>query len=295
MAHWTDLFSFVTGAIRRKDLGYLVLSFDSAAAKHIPQSGFVQWKPAGWADGGECPWLTAGVAVVRSPVEQLIAVGEFGGVLLVGSGDRHEEVIEVGGRSVAERGPLRGVRLVGECVYVVGADSQVYRREGAHQWRAWDEGLPGGVRFEAVDGFGEADLVAVGWDGAVWRCVDGVWGSVVSPTDAVLVDVCCAGDGRVFACGRQGLLVCGVGDEWSVLDVAGFSDDLWSVAWYGGELYVATMSEVLRLGAAGLEVVDMGEDRAGSCYDLVTGDGVMWSVGAKDVMAFDGTTWSRID
>ena len=76
--HWTDLFSFVGGAIREADLGYLVLSNDEAARLEKPLSGFVQWKPTGWGDGGQ---------------EQCSR--QVGEVLLVGSGDRHTEQISV--------------------------------------------------------------------------------------------------------------------------------------------------------------------------------------------------------
>ena len=39
----------------------------------------------------------------------------------------------------------------------------------------------------------------------------------------------------------------------------------------------------------------MGEDQAKACHRLTTGDGVMWSIGAKDLMCFDSTAWTRID
>lgn len=103
--HWTDKFSFVNGAIRADDLGYLVLSDDAAAAIETPLSGFVQWKPTGWGDGGQERWLTTGVTVVFQPRAQLIAVGEYGEVLLVGSGDRHTEQISVGEKPPKDRGP----------------------------------------------------------------------------------------------------------------------------------------------------------------------------------------------
>ena len=32
-----------------------------------------------------------------------------------------------------------------------------------------------------------------------------------------------------------------------------------------------------------------------TCYRLSADDGVLWSIGAKDVLAFDGKTWTRIN
>jgi hypothetical protein len=297
--HWTDLYSFITGAIRRPDLGYLVLSNDEAAKAHIAMAGIVQWKPTGWGDGGTVNWRAAGVAMVRQPLEQLCLVGEFGQVLLVGSGDRHEE--HVGGVALKDRGPLRGVRAIGQHVYCVGMDRQAYRRNSvAGTWSSFDNGLPPAAAgevagLEAIDGYSEADIYAVGWDGEIWQH-DGLrWTQRDSPVNTVLVDVCCAGDGWVYACGRNGVLIKGRNDDWSLLDLDGFSDDLWSLASYAGQLYLATMDYVLTLGAGHLDVVGMGQDQAKTCYDLVVDQGVLWSIGAKDVLSFDGQAWTRID
>ena len=300
--HWTDLYSFVTGAIRRNDLAYLVLSNDNANEAKIPLSAVVQWKPSGWGDGGQTMWRTAGAAITKHPLEQLILVGEFGGALVLGGGDRHEEAIESTDSRPTDRGPLRGVRRLGEAIYVVGMDRQVYRREGANAWSSCDQGIPRDPNprsisgFEALDGFSERDLYAVGWNGEIWNRFDERWQQEASPVGQVLLDVCCGGDGFIYACARNGVLVRGKRGHWEVLDLGVFSEDLWSLAWFNGRLYAASMETVFVLGDDGqLASVDMGNDRAKTCYDLITGPGVMWSIGAKDVMSFDGQQWARID
>ncbi|WP_341317007.1 hypothetical protein WN982_37475 [Paraburkholderia sp. IMGN_8] len=298
--HWTDLFSFVTGAIRQKEIAYLLLSTDEASSLKIPLTGIVQWKPDAWADGGEVEWLAAGTAIARQPLEQLCVVGEFGKVLMIGSGDRHEERIGKGKTAPENRGPLRGVRAIGDHVYCVGMSRQAWRRDAVDLWTEVDNGFPPItedeiVGFEAVDGFSETDIYACGWDGEIWHYDGSAWSRKDSPVNTVLVDICCAGDGNVYACGRNGLLIRGNGNQWEVVDLAGFSDDIWSLAWFNRRLFVATFEYLLTLGKNGLDVLDMGDDPARTCYDLVTGAGMLWSIGAKDVMSFDGTTWSRID
>lgn len=300
--HWADLYSFVTGAIRQKDLAYLVLSDDKANQKKIPLAGVVQWEPDGWGDGGQVGWRAAGAAITKHPQEQLIVVGEFGGALLLGGGDRHEETIESGDSKPEDRGPLRGVRRIGENVYVVGMDRQVYRRDGVNAWSSYDTGIPRDrdpkkiSGFEALDGFSEKDIYAVGWDGEIWNCVDGNWQQQTSPVGQVLLDVCCGGDGFVYACARNGLLVRGKHGQWEALELGQFSESLWSLAWFKERLYAASMDTVFVLDDDDrLAPVYMGNDSAKTCYDLITGDGVMWSVGAKDVMSFDGQHWIRID
>jgi hypothetical protein len=299
--HWTDKFSFVTGAIRQSDLGYLILSDDGAREKKIAMAGIVQWEPAGWGDGGQVAWRAAGAAIAKLPAEQLIVVGEFGSALLLGGGDRHEESVQSADSKPSDRGPLRGVRAVGDSIFVVGMDRQVYRRDPRGNWSAFDKGLPRQPEskeisgFESVDGFSEADLYAVGWEGEIWNCANGEWHQEPSPLKTVLVDVCCGGDGAVYACGRNGVLVRGRRGTWAAVELGGFTESLWSLAWYGGKLYAASMDTIFELSNEQLVPVNMGSDRAKTCYDLVTGHGVMWSIGAKDVMSFDGHAWTRID
>jgi len=177
----------------------------------------------------------------------------------------------------------------------------VYRREAVNQWEGLETGArpktPGDpvVGFEAVDGFSEREMYAVGWEGEICRFDGKQWSACVSPTNSVLVDVCCAGNGVVYACGRNGLIVSGRHDAWTVKDVSPFGEDIWSIAWFNDRVYFGTMDAVFVLDGDALRVVKMGEDAPKTCYDLVTGAGMMWSIGTKDVMSFDGSRWSRID
>lgn len=298
--HWTDVYSFITGALRLPDLGYLVLSNDGAAEQKIPMAGIVQWEPEGWADCGTVNWRAAGVAVVRQPLEQLCVVGEFGQVRMLGSGDEHNEVIGKGRNSPNERGPLRGVRTIGQHVYCVGMDRQAWRRDAPRKWAACTQGLPAAegdnvAGLECIDGFAEDDIYAAGWNGEIWRFDGQTWHQCISPTNAVLVDICCAEDGWVYACGRNGVLVRGRKDEWSAIDLGDFSEDLWSLASFKGVLYLASMEYLFKLSGSTATVVKMGKNKVATCYDLVAGEGLLWSIGAKDVMCFDGKTWTRID
>lgn len=299
--YWTDLYSFVAAAIRSRDAVYIVLSDDAVAASKLAMSSITQWKPGTWGNGGHTDWRTAGVALTQHPRVQLIAVGEFGSALLVGGGDRHEEAIASPDSSPDDRGPLRGVRCVDGEIVVVGMDRQVYLRKDDNAWVSFERGIPRNTDpkaisgFEAIDGRSMDELYAVGWDGEIWYCDHGTWTAQSSPVNTVLVDVCCAGDGFVYACGRNGMLIKGRAGQWEVLAQTGFAEDLWNLAWFDGRLYASSMDAVYVLDDGELGPVYMGEDQAKTCYRLTTGDGVMWSIGAKDLMCFDGTAWTRID
>jgi hypothetical protein len=290
---------------------YLAMVDDESAELRIPFSHFTLWDGGEWYDAESRQWNLAGIAVSKQPLKQMIAVSEWGDVLCVGSGDIHDEHVMLGRRSTdpkgpKDRGPLRGVRRVGSRIYAVGMDRQAYRREDAKRWQSFgppgwrEQGLPppgaaDAKGFEAVDGFSESDLYAVGWDGEIWNYDGKNWRQLPSPTNMVLVDVCCGGDGMVYACGREGLLLKGRNQSWQILDAGEMNQDIWSLAWFEGQLYLSTMYQLFTLEGDTLAAVDTGDEDPDTYYRLSAADGVLWSIGAKDVLAFDGKTWTRID
>lgn len=299
--HWTDMFSFATGVLRNRSTGYVVLSDDNLNSQKVPHSGFVVWHNNQWMDGGRTNWPTAGVAVIRSPAEQLCAVGLYGDVLLLGSGDRHEEQIGAGGELPKMRGPLRGVRTIGGKVYVVGMNCQAYRRDNVNVWVNIDRGARPDlenrqiVGFEAVDGFSDKEIYAAGWDGEIWVYDGSMWRQADSPTNLVLTGLCCAQNGVAYATGRRGLLLRGRDNQWEIIEHSNIIDDIWGVAWFNNKLYLATANALYTLEGDNLHLVDMGKDPPKTCYCLSAADGVLWSIGAKDIVAFDGNEWTRID
>ncbi|QDH70346.1 hypothetical protein [Marilutibacter alkalisoli] len=112
--HWTGTYSFVTGAVRFSDLAYIAMSADELDKANYPHTDFVEWDNHAWRDGGRVLWPTAGMSIAQKPLQQMCAVGIHGEVLLLGSGDRHEEQIGDSREAIQARGPLRGVRTIGE-------------------------------------------------------------------------------------------------------------------------------------------------------------------------------------
>jgi hypothetical protein len=302
--HWTNQFSFVTGVVRRRDVAYLALFADAFARLKTDHTHVVGWHAGQWVGGniGQRNWTTVGAALCRHPLEQGVFLGLWGEILCVGSGDVHDEQIIASDEDTpAQRGPMRGIRGIGGKAYAVGMARQVYRRDGANLWSCIDQGArlrdgePVTKSFEAIDGFSEEEIYAVGRGGAIWRYDGRLWQPVDSPTNMILTNVCCAGDGRGYACGRVGMLVRGRGQTWEVIEHEDTEEDFWGLAWYNDTLYLSTMRFVYTLQGDHLQPVDFGDDAPGTCFHLSAADGVLWSIGAKDVMAFNGTTWARID
>ena len=89
--------------------------------------------------------------------------------------------------------------------------------------------------------------------------------------------------------------MCGRGDEWRAIRHESTIEDIWGLAWFNDSLYLSTMRAVYRLKDDVLELVDFGDDLPATCYHLAAGDGVLCSIGEKDVMMFDGQQWERLD
>ena len=290
--------SFIKGVPRAPGLGYVLCADDDKTANKVPHSDVMVFEAGRLALAAKNPYLTAGVCVARSPLEQLVAVGEEGDVFVGGSGDVHNEVIGTPGHGPRDIAILRGVRAIDGLAYAAGMRRQVYRRVGRDAWVRLDTGplpeLGDVVGFESIDGFGHNDLYAVGWKGEIWRGKDGEWAPVTSPTNLILTDVCCAADGEVYCCGQQGVVLRGRGESWTVVDNPAFGVDLWGLTFFEGHLYVAGFSVLLRLEDDILVPVDTAPVAARTFGHLRHTDGVMWSTGASDLIAFDGATWTRL-
>lgn len=306
---YTDISSIVNGCVRYHDLGYTIMQLDVDIEGNIKETSYYQWD--GTLSAKEQlgfikkqPGLCAGVAIAPKPIEQMMAVGEYGNVFAFGNGEDHEERLGTENDGPRNRGPLRCVREIDGKVYACGMQRQVYRRDDREKWvdiaseiRPQKKGEV--VGFEGIDGYSAKDIYAAGWDGEIWHYNGTKWSQIASPTNDILTAVCCAGDGFVYACGRRGLLIRGRDDKWEVLSKPGsVPADLWSLCWFQDRLYASSGRYVFSYDKeSGYGVMEMGteDDPVNTAYRLSARDGVMWSLGAKDVMSYDGKKWTRIE
>jgi hypothetical protein len=230
----------------------------------------------------------------------MVSISEDGLVRILGSQDNFEEQIGRGEDHPEKRGPLREVRTIGGYAYACGMDRQVYRRAAAQSWVCIDQDMRRAEAamdvfgFESIHGFGESDIYAVGWHGEVWHFDGGRWRRIEAPTNLILTRVFCAEDGEVYICGQRGILLKGRGARWEVIEQQETQEDLWDLQWFNGKLYLSTTRMLYTLEGDRLERVETGDEIAGSCYHLDAADGILWSIGAKDILQFDGEEWTRI-
>jgi len=264
-------------------------------------SRVMKWVSGSWSQFS-LEWSAVRVCQVAAP-PQFFALGPDGEIL-VGSpnGAPQEETLDETIEGPQGRGPLRDLRLIGDHPYAVGMSRQVYRREGAGIWRHRDEGtvLPLGSKivagFNSIDGLSEDDFYAVGFGGEIWRCLKGRWRQIESPTNVVLHRVRVVPDDLAYACGQEGVLLRGRGDEWEQIDHGATEDNLWDLEWYGDRLYLAHDDGLFTLkGANSLEAVKFGIRGTITCRHLHANDGVLLSSGPKNVVwTSDGKKWEEI-
>lgn len=151
------------------------------------------------------------------------------------------------------------------------------------------------VGFKAVHGLDESDFYAVGLAGEIWRCHNGTWKQIESPTNVMLNAVHVLPDGRVFAAGKNDVLIMGGTDAWSQVHTD-IDEQIWDIQYFADQVYMATSDTLYRLGDdLLLSAVDMQLGRSMTYGQLHTHDGILLSTGRKSqCWSDDGTVWHDI-
>ncbi len=211
---------------------------------------------------------------------------------------------------VSEEGPselvhLKCIRLIGQHVYVAGMGRHVYKRVGANNWQAIDQGVfaPRGQRdraigFNAIDGTTESGIYAVGYQGEIWFYDGKTWAQQDSPTNVALTCARCLPDGNVYVGGMAGILLRGRAGQWESIVHDTTDEDFWGMAVFDGRVYLANYHGVFVLQGDVLTPVELGLRRDSvklSTAYLDANDGVLWSVGQKDLAyTEDGVRWVEV-
>jgi hypothetical protein len=269
------------------------------ALEDMPPSLLLEWS----RDRGlstreaDCPLIR--LAVLPVPEQQLFACGRLGYIARIHRGLLAEETIE----GPPDQGFLRDLRVIGTHLYAAGMGRQAYRRHDSGRWTRWDAGLlPNSedvldIRgINAIDGFTEDDMYAVGFQGEIWRYVRGAWHEVESPTNLILERVRVVRPDRAYSAGQVGTLLRGHGDTWEHVKQTTTEDDFWGMEWFRDRLYLATRNGLYVLVEDDeLEPVDTGLPGPRTSAQLHAANGALWSFGPQHLAwTEDGTTWNDV-
>ena len=281
---------------RRVDLGFILAADPKKERDEIAHTIIYKWKSG---------IFTKGEAKFNAYCSCFITIPENGNIRISGSGIYSTET--AGGVNVGnihddsqlepkepKYGDFRTVVEIGGKAYAAGHDGMVYCLDSLNKWKRIDEGLPSEFDIEGIHGFAADDIYATGFKGQLWHFNGKIWNKLELPTNTNLSRLRCMEDGNVYIGGHGGILLRGRGDQWTIIDHDQTNKDIWGLSWFNDEVYISTMSDVYRLKGQNLESVNFGADPPRTTYQLRAAEDVLWSVGEKDIMSFDGKEWTKI-
>lgn len=282
---------FTDGAARYHDLVYILSKDKKMLEDDIPHTSVIGVDMGKWVDCVNTNWNSTAIAVAKNPAEKMVLVGEDGEICTYVGGVFGDE------KKLPKVSMIRSAKSIDGYVYACGMKRQVHKRTGENQWIDISAPFPGKkekVGFESIDGFSEGEVYAVGWNGEIWHYDGSQWLNYDSLTNLILTAVCCASDDMVYIVGQQGVFIRGRYDAWEVVNLKEeVNIDFLDLCFYKGNLYLSSISELYKLEDDQLIEVDLNGIQVSSCYGLTHADGVMWSIGAEDVLSFDGKTWKK--
>lgn len=228
-------------------------------------------------------------------------VGKRGEVVEVVGGNARVSTISTAGTGEDSKlGYLSKIRNIDGDLFICGYRRQVYRREN-DSWPLisgpiLDKKKKGPWNgFESIDGFSTSDVYAVGDEGEIWHYDGAKWEQCDSPTNRNLADVRCFADGKVWACGDGGTIICGNRQGWDVVWADDEpSENWWGMEQYEGQLYIAGNDFLGKLEKNQIKEVKVRGKSDLTTQTLHERGGLLWSVGEDDILVYDGKTWREV-
>jgi len=213
---------------------------------------------------------------------------------------------------------LMQIIQIGDDLFVVGIDSQVYRRHNG-KWEVFSQGLEGlptahfvkqghslsdavgmssasTVDLFSIDGSNFDNLYAVGRGGVVCHKSDGDWRKLEQVTNVKLHRVKYVDEKTVFVAGDKGILLKGNAKGFHAIQT-GINDDFFGLEWFNGKLYIGTKeSGIFEFDGKVCHKVTTTPKIHFECHTLNAFGGQMLALGSKDIFLTDDcVTWRVIE
>ncbi|MCP3098784.1 hypothetical protein LZ198_07840 [Myxococcus sp. K15C18031901] len=287
---FTTKHSFRRGCLGKDGRLLLLMVNDELAEARTAHTGVVLWDNGRFRQITTTAWTAAAVVLVDWPDAEFAVVGEQGQLLKVRADGGSSEA-QVFTEQPREPGVFKGAACVGGQLVAVGAGfwcASVAPDGTRRDLSPRRLGTPTdghGLGFEAVSGASADDLVAVGWDGAIWHFDGTRWEPQTSPVRSILSQVVCRADGEFWACGQAGTLVRGRRGQWQAL-ATGIRENLWSLAPFCGGIVTASMTNLFRFELDGgrPQVIGLDSDPSSFYWLDAKRDEVLLSTGNKNVV-----------
>lgn len=252
---------------------------------------------------------------------RFVALGRHGEVHFRRGGDtpsnRVEQIPGAGMLNGNLGGLMTHLREIGGQLWACGQRGQVYRRFGRDDWRHQDRGLfvelkladyvgrgaelaeamfSSGPMLNCLDGSSEQDVYVVGLQGFVAHFDGKRWQRVALNTDEHLTWVRCYGRDEVWICGYNGTVLKGNARQ-GFTDVSTVDDNqTWvCLSKFQDRVYLSHEDGLYVYDGQRIEEVQTGlSPELQDGWRVDHADGVLWSIGIKDLARFDGQCWERI-
>lgn len=298
-------YSYLYGFVQSADVFRAVAQIDQLSDAGAPNASLIKWQmpESQRSVFNTTRYLTRMTTQLVGAQQrlELISIGPDGHLIHARPDGFEETTVAPAGSGPDVHGVIRDMQTIGASVYAVGMSRQVYRRSVEGTWQRHDHGTlqnPNDmeiVGFNAIHGLNEDELFAVGFNGEAWRCRQGRWEQLPTPTTQVLNSVQVLADGRVIAAGKNGVLMVFNHGEWT-LQKTGLRDEILDVQAFANDIYVATQRALYRLTEGkSLEIIDMGLGAGITCGQLHAAHGTLLSTGRRhQCWSPDGSTWHDI-
>jgi hypothetical protein len=300
MVQSSSTWGFTRAFVANQKRVYILAQLPELENQGIHLTEVLRWT-GDWG-GYRIEWPCIALCGTNLPEPSLLCLGLEGRIHIATPSGFIEEYIDNSNKGPASRGMLRDIRLIGDHIYVVGMDRQVYRRESLGKWFRIDHGMiisPKSLKvtgFNSIDGFNENNIYTAGWGGEIWMYNGQIWEQLPSPTNLRLQCIHCVNPNTVFVCGQIGILLKGYGDKWEIIEHGITKDPFWGMEWFQEKLWLATHDAVYCMDQNfNFNKVDFGlGEEPVSCGWLQANSEIMWSVGGKHLLSTtDGNIWTQ--
>jgi len=207
-----------------------------------------------------------------------------------------EQIPGAGLKGIDPYGYVNTIKNIGGELYVCGYGRQVYKRIDT-QWVSIANDIltrESANGFFDIDGAESSHVCAVGWNGDIYFHDGQSWHKDDSPTNAHLTSVRCFTTEDIWICGNGGVVLHGGFNRWTLIKDDAFTGNWYCIEEYNGRVYLAGNGVLAYIDGNTIKAVDVGLDRAITTYRLHSNDGLLWSIGEKDILVFDGSSWREI-
>lgn len=201
---------------------------------------------------------------------------------------------------IVDSGFVLGLKYIGKHLYACGTQNRVLMQVRG-DWIRIDKGIYSPLEDEidrslnAIDGFSDHDIYAVGDCGIVLHWNGRKWRSIASPTSLSLYSVLCASSGDVYVAGAGGVMFRRTGKKpWVKLGNAAVTTEaIESLAEHKERIYAACHEALLLVEDDKLGVLKVPL-RGKHAYDALSSSSeLLWCVGDESVLVFDGVGWRK--